>query len=241
MKTFTPTTEKEMIDTLTGLFEGGSYCALADSPTDTKGGLSFGKHQVSEIQGTLLALLKTYTSKPTAASANVAAINMHIARFNAAGTRYNGTPAQRDDFKGALKTACTDPAMQHAQDEYFDSIYFTPAMRNAADFGIQTALGKSIFYDIAIQAGPNRKTFYRAALDRWNAEHPGKDPKDRDEKTFLRYVNESRRQEMLNSKSKDYKASVYRPNEFDKLLDSGNLDLKADFPFRGCTIKGIPA
>ena len=248
MKTFTPTSEKEMIDTLTGIFEGGSYCTIADSPTDVKGGLSFGKHQVSEIQGTLLALLKKYTNKPTATAANVSAINFHIALFNAAGTKYTGTITQRDDCKRALKIACTDPAMQQAQDEFFEVVYFTPAMRRASDFGIATPLGRSIFYDISIQAGPNRVTFYRAALDRWNAEHPGTNatacaPKDiagPDEKTFLTYVDAARRSEMLNSSSKDYRASVYRPDEFDKLLAGGNLDLKTGFVFRGCQITGLP-
>lgn len=248
MKAYTPTSEKEMIDTLTGIFEGGSYCAIADSPTDPKGGLSFGKHQVSEIQGTLLALLKKYTNKPTATPANVSALNVHIALFNAAGTKYTGTITQRNGFKRALNTSCTDPAMQQAQDEFFETVYFIPAIRCASGFGIATPLGRSIFYDISIQAGPNRLTFYRAALDRWNSEHPGTNatactPKDitgPDEKSFLTYVGAARRTDMLNSLSKDYRASVYRPDEFDKLLVSGNLDLKTDFVFRGCQITGLP-
>jgi chitosanase len=238
MKTFTPTTEKEMIDTLTGIFEGGSYCALADSPTDIRGGLSFGKHQVSEIQGTLLTLLKNYVTKPGAGEASVATLNSHIALFNSAGTRYTGTTAQRDAFKRALKAACTDPVMQKVQDEYFDNVYYTPAMRNAVDFGIQTALGRSMFYDIAIQAGPKRLTFYSAALSRWTAENPGTAP---DEKTFLRYVNAARRSAMRKSTSRDYQASVYRPDEYDKLLEQGNLNLTSDFLFRGCSIKGLPS
>ncbi len=249
MKTLTPTSEKEMIDTLTGIFEGGSYCTIADSPTDTKGGLSFGKHQVSEIQGTLAALLKKYTNKPTATQSNVTAINFHLSLFNPAGTKYTGTITQRDDFKRTLKMACTDPAMQQAQDEFFDNIYFGPAMRHASDFGIATSLGRSIFYDIAIQSGPNHTAFYVAALDRWNTDHPGihatacspKDIAGPDEKTFLTNVDNARRAAMLSPKSSPaYKASVYRPDEFDKLLVSGNLALKANFIFRGFQIIGLP-
>ena len=249
MKTFTPTSEKEMIDTLTGIFEGGSYCTIADSPTDTKGGLSFGKHQVSEMQGTLLTLLKKYTNKPAAIPANVSALNLHIARFNPAGTKYTGTSPQRDGFKRDLKMACTDPAMQQAQDEFFDTVYLIPALQHASDFGIVTALGRSIFYDVAIQSGPNRTTFYIAALARWNSERPGihatacasKDITGPDEKTFLAYVGNARRTAMLSaSSSKDYRASVYRPDEFDKLLTAGNFDLKTDFVFRGCQINGLP-
>ncbi len=237
MKTFAPSSEKEMIDTLTGIFEGGSYCSIADSLSDTKGGLSFGKHQVSEIQGTLVALLKKYTNKPTATSSNVSAIQFHLGLFNSAGTRYSGTITQRDDFKRVLKMACTDPAMKQAQDEFFDAIYFIPAMRHAADFGLATALGRSICYDIAIQTGPNHTAFYVAALDRWNTEHSGTP----DEKTFLTYVDNARRAAMLSPKSSPaYRASVYRPDEFDKLLVSGNLDLKTNFVFRGFQIVGLP-
>ena len=247
MKTFTPVSEKDMIDTLTGIFEGGSYCAIADSPTGSKGGLSFGKHQVSEVQGTLLALLRNYTNKPHAMSSNLNRINPHIALFNSTGTKYTGNAGERDSFKNALKIACQDPVMQQAQDEFFEAVYFKPAMRHSTDFGITTLLGRSMFYDIAIQAGPTRLTFYRAALDRWNLEHPGSNataclPKDQsgpDETTFLSYVCAARRSEMLRSSSKDYKASVYRPDEFDKLLASGNLDLKTEFVFRGCRISGI--
>lgn len=252
MKSFAPATEKDMIDTLTGIFEGGNYWTIADNPADVKGGLSYGKHQVCEIQGTLIALLKDYTVRgnaPVPDPAIVAALNIHIALFNVAGTRYGGTPEQRADFKQVLNNAGHDPAMQQAQDGFFDLRYFQPAMQHANNFGIQTALGKSICYDIAVQAGVNRLSFYRLALNRWNAEHPGtvatacspKDATGPDEKTFLSYIGEARRAEMLSSSSAAYKASVYRPDEFDKLLNAGNLGLTGGFTFRGCSIGGLQA
>ena len=91
--------------------------------------------------------------------------------------------------------------------------------------------------------------FYIAALNRWNSKHPGthvtaRAPKDTagpDEKTFLTYVDDARRTAMLSPlSSKDYRASVYRPDEFDKLLTSGNPDLKTNFVFRGRQIIGLP-
>jgi chitosanase len=252
MRSFAPATEKEMIDTLTGIFEGGNYCTIADNPADLRGGLSYGKHQVCEIQGTLIALLKDYVARvdaPLPDPAIVAALNEHIALFNASGARYGGTTEQRTSFKQVLNNACHDPAMQETQDEFFERGYFDPAMQHASEFGIETTLGKSIFYDIAIQAGANRLSFYRLALNRWNAEHPGtvatacapKDAAGPDEKTFLNYVGEARRAEMLRSSSAAYKASVYRPNEFDTLLGAGNMGLTGDFTFRGCSIKGLQA
>lgn len=245
-----PQSVKEAIEILTGIFEGGSYCTLADNPRDTAGGLSYGKHQASELQGSLTQLLKQYvqrTSDPLPSPEYVTELQVHLRLYNAVGNRYQGSPAQRAAYKKILQTACGDPAMQRTQDEFFDERYFDPAMQHAVNLGVFSPLGQSIFYDIAIQAGSARLSFYKSALARW-IEQAGsgcsacapKDSAGPDEKTFLRYVNNARRNEMLASSSPAYRASVYRPNEYDKLLDAGNLDFKQDFIFRGVPIKALP-
>ncbi len=51
----------------------------------------------------------------------------------------------------------------------------------------------------------------------------------------------ARASEMQASSSPAYRATVYRPNEFDKLLDAGNLDFKQDFSFAGYPSKRCPS
>lgn len=251
MPNFAPQTEREMIEILTGIFEGGGYCTLADSPTDTLGGLSYGKHQAAEAQGSLVAMLKMYvdrTDPPLPAPDFKDKLETHLQLYDAAGRKYQGTPAQRADYKQLLKTICNDPAMHAAQDEYFTECYYVPAMQHADTFGVSSPLGRSIFYDISIQAGSGRQSFYRSAIAHFMAQNPGvtcasckpKDLNGPEEVAFLRAVNAARRSEMLASSSKDYQKSVYRPNEYDKLLDANNLDFKSDFVFRSCPIKGLP-
>ena len=251
MSGFSPQSAREVIEILTGIFEGGGYCTLADNPADTQGGLSYGKHQASELQGCLTQMLKLYvdrTDPPLPDPGFQASIQEHLQLYDSTGRKYQGTPAQRAQYKQLLKTICNDPAMHSAQDEFFDQQYFVPASGHASTYGVMTPLGQSIFYDIAIQAGAARQSFYRSALAKWIASRPGaqctacqcKDANGPDEPTFLRFVNAARRAEMQASSSPAYRASVYRPNEYDKLLDAGNLDFKQDFVFRGVPIKGLP-
>lgn len=252
MQGFAPQTVREMIEILTGIFEGGTYCTLADSVADTQGGLSYGKHQASEKQGSLVQMLKMYagrTEPPVPDPDFLSQLETHLQLYDATGSSYKGTAAQRTAYKALLKTICKDPAMQKAQDDFFDQFYFVPAMQHASDYGVASPLAQSIFYDISIQAGVRRESFYRAGLAQWIAEHKKStctacQPKDAtgpDEITFLRYVNAARRKEMLApTSSKAYKASVYRPNEYDKLLDAKNLDFKQDFVFHNVPIKALP-
>jgi len=246
-----PQTVKEVIEILTGIFEGGGYCTLADNPKDTAGGLSYGRHQASELQGSLTQLLKQYVHRASDPLPNpefVAQLQVHLSLYNSKGNRYQGTSAQRAAYKQLLKTVCNDPAMQRAQDDFFDERYFHPALQHAQNLGVLSPLGQSIFYDIAIQAGAARLSFYNSALTRWKGEDTGSQcsacaPKDTagpDEKTFLRFVNAARRSEMLASSSAAYRASVYRPDEYDKLIEADNLDFKKDFVFRGIPIKALP-
>lgn len=250
MAGFEPKTEREIIEILTGIFEGGTYCTLADNPADTQGGLSYGRHQAAEFQGSLVTMLKLYVNRalpPLPDPALKLQMLDHLGLYDSAGKKYQGTAEQRTDYKRLLRKACNDPAMHAAQDEFFDTCYFVPAMQHVSDFGITRSVGRSIFYDIAIQAGAQRTSFYRSAIARWMKEQnctctacKPKDPNGPDEVTFLRFVNAARRTEMLGSSSPAYRLTVYRPNEYDKLLDAGNLDFKQDFVFKGVAVKALP-
>lgn len=54
-------------------------------------------------------------------------------------------------------------------------------------------------------------------------------------------MNTARRAEMQSPSScPGYCATVYRPNEYDKLLDAGNLFFKTDLIFKGFQVKALP-
>src|SRR3569833_2987244 len=57
------------------------------------------------------------------------------------------------NFPADRRTAAADPALQQAQDDERDSVYFTPAVQQAKNDGLR-ALGQFIYYDAIVMHGP---------------------------------------------------------------------------------------
>ncbi|MGL4424298.1 MAG: chitosanase [Gemmataceae bacterium] len=249
-----PQNEYEMIETITGIFEGGvpSYCTYADNPKD-KGKMSYGKHQASETSGHLKAMLQNYvdrTDDPAPDPVKAQGVRDQMKNFKSGGKSFSENANDRAAMKKALKEACSDPAMRRTQDEYFRTKFYDPAMKKAAKYGVTSPLGKSIFYDNEIQGPALTEGFAEKSLKEWNKAHPNQppakacapeDPNGPDEATFLKGMNKARREKM-NAADKDnaYHNTTYRPDEHDKLIDSGNMQLDKDFNTRGQPVKGIP-
>jgi len=249
----TPQNNFQAADAITGIYEGGKpdYCALSDSPTDL-GKLSYGKHQASETSGNLKRMLNQYSNStdPAPDPDIKSALDAQLSNFNAAGNSYTGTPEQRAEFKKLLKKACKDPAMQKAQDDFFQKQFWDPAMDKADQYGVTSNLGKAMYYDMQIQGPGLIDGFSKRALKKWSQENgvnppatacAPQDPNGPDEKDFLYLVDEQRRTTMQNSSNPDYQKTTYRPDGFDRLLDDDNMDLSKDFVLDGQPVKGIPA
>lgn len=248
-----PVNDEQMAETVTGIFEGGQpdYCALADHPDDL-GKLSYGKHQASETSGSLKQMLDRYSAltDPKPDPTIKAQVDTHRAKFHANGRSYDGTDAERSQFRAALKKACKDPAMQRAQEAHFKQNYFDPALQKANKYGVTSPLGKSMYYDMEIQGSALVDGFSKRALEKWSDSQDLSPPatackpqdlKGPSEKEFLYLVNAERRTTMQNSSNDLYKATIYRPDSFDRLLDQGNMNMDKDFNLRGQHVKGMPS
>lgn len=247
-----PKSDEEAANDITGIFEGGKpdYCALADNPEDA-GKLSYGKHQASETSGNLHEMLQRYSNSTDPVPDPILKKQMddQLHHFSADGEGYQGTGAQRTGLKQLLKKACKDPAMQKTQDDFFREKFWVPANAQAGKYGVSTPLGKAMYYDMQIQGPGLVDGFSKRALKRWSHENgvnppatacAPDDPNGPDEKTFLYLVDAERRKTMQNSSNAPYKASTYRPDGLDQLLDQDNLDLSKDFMLRGEPVNGIP-
>lgn len=242
-----PTTPDQMMDTITGIFEGKEpdYCAVADSATDA-GGLSYGKHQAAEKAGMLYAMLKSYSDQtdPVPDPATKSRIDSHLAKFSENKKEYNGTASERASFKTELRRACADPAMQTAQDRFFHDNYMVPALMAADDMCVKSNLGKAMFYDSQIQTSPkgNRKIRSQAmrSLHKEDA-HGCKpcDPNGPSEEEFLNALNDARR-DYVTQVGGDAAKSIYREAFFAQQLNGGNMDLSQDMIVKGIPVKGLP-
>lgn len=233
-------------DFITGVFEGKipDYCAIADSPTDA-GGLSYGKHQAAEKRGGLYSMCKKYvdSTDPTPNPATKSKFETQLALFNSTHNEYVGTPAQRQEFKAAMKEACNDPAMRKAQDEFFAEGYLMPALKSADALCVGSPLGKSMLYDLAIQSGPNRiNTLGSKAMARTGKKGATQcqpcDPNGPTEEEFLKALNEERRK-FVTDLGGDAAKSTYREDFYKEQLDGGNIALDRDFVVRGNPVKGL--
>ncbi len=168
MAQLTPQTEHDMIEILTGIFEGRRLLHSRRQPCRYQWRAQLWMHQASEMQGNLVALLKIYvarTADPLPNPDYFAQIQANLQLYDPTGRRYLGTPEQRTAYKQLLQERlATIRPCRRAQDQFFDQCYFNPAMQHASDFGVATPLGRAICYDIAIQAGAGRSVFYRSAL-----------------------------------------------------------------------------
>jgi Glycosyl hydrolase family 46 len=240
-----PANEAEALDGITGVFEGRipDYCAVADSPTDA-GGLSYGKHQAAEKKGGLYKMLKGYSDQtdPAPIAATKEKIDKHLALFSKSHNSYDGSATQRKEFKETLKSACADPAMKAAQDKFFYDDYMKPALEKAEATCVGSSLGKSMYYDIAIQSGPGRISSLSkkamATLKSKSTQVQPCDPNGPTEDEFLQAMNDERRK-FVTGLGGDAAKSTYREDFYDTMLSSENTSLAKDFVVKGVPFLGL--
>ena len=142
--------QRATVQAIVNVFETGrvtgNYGAVTVIPGDS-GHLSYGRSQASLGSGNLSLMLEQYC-----ASSNTqfgAALAPYLPRFAAKDT----TLDTDQTVHNLLKAAAADPVMRAVQDSYFDTNYFTPAIRSAQSIGLSTILAQGLAYDGCIQGG----------------------------------------------------------------------------------------
>lgn len=130
--------------------------------------------------------------------------------------------------------ASKDKVFYSVQDSVVDEWYYLPAMKWADQTGIQTALGKAIFYDTIIQHGEGEDPDGLPALIATTKKKMGGTPKTGiDEKKWIAAFLDVRRADLAHAHNPDtreeWAESVGRVDSLKQLVKAGNFDLHGPF------------
>jgi chitosanase len=198
----------------------GRYGAVAVLKGDS-GHLSYGRSQATLGSGSLYLLLKDYCESAGAQFAG---------QFVPLLPRFRDKDFSLDNDRGVrdlLEDAGNDPVMQKAQDAFFDQGYWQPAERAAAACGLTTPLSVAVVYDSHIQGG------FRRIRDRVKGGRTISPAVDE-----LAWISSflAERKAWLQSLAAPLPNTVYRMNEFSKLVDGGNWELALPITVRSVVI-----
>ncbi|KAK9764093.1 hypothetical protein K7432_008702 [Basidiobolus ranarum] len=121
------------------------------------------------------------------------------------------------------RTACVDPRFRRVQESVVNELYFEPAMKLAEAYKIFSPLGKSIFYDTAVQHGYEKEDgiSLRSIIKLVKAETT----KSQTEASFLKRLLHFRKKVLCCSMDDIWPDSANRVSDLEYLLNTGNLNL----------------
>lgn len=202
---------ERVINTIeTGRPEGdyGAISIYADGPHDIRQ-ITYGRAQTTEY-GNLRKLVQMYVAAGGTCSAALAPFADKVGSEPLT----NNTP-----FKSLLKDAGRkDPVMRRIQDQFFEEVYFFPAMQWADDNGFTKALSALVIYDSYIHSG----CIFWFLRQRF-AENPPS--MGGSEETWIEEYVRVRHDWLANHQKQVLRATVYRTQGFKEQISAGNWDL----------------
>jgi chitosanase len=221
--------QKRTAQAIVNIFEtgraNGDYAAVTVIPGDP-GHLTYGRSQTTLASGNLFLLISDYCG--SAGSEFADALSVFLDRLRA-----RDFSLDRDrTLQQLLRAAGEDPVMQDIQDQFFDRVYWTPAMEKASAAGIGLPLGVAVVYDSTVHGswdtGANIK---KRTINRFG------DVAQLSEKTWIgRYV-ETRKDWLANHPTIPIlRKTTYRMVAFEALIAADNWDLTLPFAVRGVTL-----
>lgn len=225
--------QKRRAEQLTNIFENGTpefQYAYVENLGDGRG-YTCGRVGFTTGTSDALAVIKLYTQRKP---------HNPLVKYISELERLDSLPddsTERGDvsrlhgFVQAWKLAAKDKVFCEVQDTIVDEWYFNPAMQHASRVGIQTALGKAIFYDTIIQHGDGEDPDSLLALIEATKKHIGFLPKGNNEKDWIAHFLEVRRHDLVHAFNVDtrevWKQSVGRVDALKQLVISKNFNLDA--------------
>jgi chitosanase len=196
----------------------GEYGAVTVINGDT-GHLTFGRSQTTLSSGNLENLLERYTTNPGA-------------RFVSRLLPWLERVRQRDisldkalHLHNVLRATADDPVMRDVQDEFFDQVFWQPAVRSAERIGIRTPLGLAVVYDGVVHGSWD---LLRRRIDA----QVGTASALGERKWLAEYVR-VRGQWLATHPRNDLRSTVYRMHAFQRLIDLDKWGLELPLVVRG--------
>ncbi|MEV5507956.1 chitosanase [Streptomyces orinoci] len=136
------------------------------------------------------------------------------------------------DYIAAWKAAAADPVFRQVQDAQVDARYFNPAMRDADQLGLNTALARAELYDASIQHGNGSEyDALPALISRTNAKAGS--PSSAGESAWLDAFFDVRKDDLNNPANPDtadeWRKSVDRVEAVRRIARTGNYNLDGPF------------
>jgi len=199
----------------------GDYSLVTLIEGDT-GHLTFGRSQTTLGSGNLFKLLQRYCGNDGARFAT--RLETYLGRLQALDF---GLDADRK-LHNILRATADDPVMRDTQDDFFDMYYWQPAARAAQKMGITSALGVAVVYDGYIHGS------WARMRDRTNQEEGTLS--DLGEQGWVKAYVKVRRAWLAGSTRADLRATVYRMDAFQRLMDQEYWGLEIPLVVRGVEI-----
>jgi chitosanase len=216
--------QKKAAQAIVNIFESGrplgDYGCVTVLAGDT-GHLTYGRSQTSLGSGNLALLLHAYCGAQGAFSE---ALRPFLPAFDRRDTKLDDS----EKVKGLLRQAGGDPVMRSVQDEFFDRVYWAPAMRSAEFIGVVKALSVTVVYDSRIHGS------YHYIRDVTNGQH-GEARTIGEEEWIKAYVS-VRRNWLATNQNSLLQKTVYRMDAFRALIDGSKWELPLPLTVRNVVI-----
>ena len=221
-------TQKKTAEALVNIFETGEvlgdYGQVTLIAGDT-GHLTFGRSQTTLGSGNLNELMQRYCANSGARFGSRLA--SYLPRFVARDLKLD------NEFKlhNLLRASADDNVMRDTQDTFFDETYWQPAAQTAERLKITSPLGVAVVYDSFVHGSwklmSNRTT-----------QQVGDISSASEQKWIAAYI-AIRRAWLAENTRADLRATVYRMDTFQRLIDQGYWGLELPLVVRGQEISSV--
>jgi chitosanase len=201
----------------------GEYGMVTVARNDP-GHLTYGRSQTTLASGNLFLLIKAYCDLPEAGFGD--SLRPFLDRLDARDLSLD----HDGELHAILRSAGEDPVMHGAQDAFFDRAYWQPAVRSATNMAITSALGTAVVYDSRVHGSWGR------IRDRVNHNHGRIADDGLSENDWIGHYVAERRAWLGGHSNSLLQRTVYRMDEFRKLIDQAKWDLALPLVVRGIAI-----
>ncbi|MEV7598438.1 chitosanase [Kitasatospora sp. NPDC089797] len=223
--------QRRRADQLISVFENSTteiQYDYAENINDGRG-VTAGRAGFTTNDGDALKVVRAYTA--VSPDNPLARFIPELERLAAAGSGdTSGLPEA--DYIAAWKQAAQDPAFRQVQDDQVDQRYFTPAMDQADQLGLGTALARAELYDASIQHGNGSEYDALPALISRTVAKVGS-PSAAGEHAWLDAFFDVRVDDLNNpansSTADEWRKSVDRVECLRRIAATGNYDLTGPF------------
>ncbi|MFH8384593.1 chitosanase [Kitasatospora sp. NPDC018058] len=223
--------QRRRADQLISVFENSTteiQYGYAENIDDGRG-VTAGRAGFTTNDGDALKVVRAYTA--VSPDNPLARFIPELERLAAAGSGDTGGLPE-SEYIAAWKQAAQDPAFRQVQDDQVDQRYFAPAMNQADQLGLTTALARAELYDASIQHGNGSEyDALPALIDRTNVKVGT--PSAAGERAWLDAFFDVRIDDLNNpansSTADEWRKSVDRVECLRRIAASGNYDLDGPF------------